>query len=362
MNPLPLIDGALWVSGSWLETISQCNRMAGFYKLDARVAADTGIAKAFGTILHKGLEMHYRCSEWAIDLAERRTRVATIFAEEFAKVPTDFDDWRNLNWALEIYDRWVAKSAGDPFQLLRFEKPRRCTKCNGPGCLWCNQIGYSSIMAEVPFAAKLFDYEPYPNNLGPEDINTDSKLEWNNGPIPVYYHGYLDLAGQINGQTWVRDWKSTAKLGPTFWSDKRMSLAQKGYCWGFERTTGIKVAGNIITALRTISPPDYVLQNKPKRGGGEYKTIIQWWNESVCEEKIYLGEGELVEWQENAIALVEEFLWHHSRGFLPKRTTSCVGKYGPCDYIDVCGCFPPSEREGLLASGMFRDKTNERNK
>ena len=45
-----------------------------------------------------------------------------------------------------------------------------------------------------------------------------------------------------------------------------------------------------------------------------------------------------------------------SQGYLPKHTKWCVGKYGPCEYKQVCG-LEPQYRELSLYSNEYRDVT-----
>lgn len=671
LPPLPLVNGALFCSNSFMEWVQRCNRGAQYYKLNNRVSSGETAALTFGTHLHSAFEMHYRLQEFDLSPSEISARVAAMLCEEFQKEPIEESDFRTLNWAIEIYERFAKKYEWEEFDLMRFEEKVKCKYCEGEGgkvdevrglveCPWCNGTGFSSIMCEVPFVVKLFDYEP-----------DDKEVFFANTGLfrfPVYYHGYIDLITSINNFIYPLDFKSTAVLGNSFWDDKKMSAQPKGYCfspdtelltksgwkaisqlskgelvaqwnkgtiefvaptayfkrevkeklilhygaietfttnehrfvvkdrqakvfkeftastlplsqnyrvpcagiiknlnssltsielqaiamlqadgclrangtvsftfkkerkiercraflqkqnqsfsestkdgivsfyvhqdnalfnkaanllgqnkefgswlldcganeltvfleevvhwdgsdrgpkgfiyssvsknnvewvqtiaalcgrratihtqdnngvtqwrtnvvfkgeqglggvsrvevdydgsvfcvnvpssylvtklrnkisvlgncYGFQETTGHKVKGYITRGIRTTSMPDNVRNGTPATRG-ENKGLVtsqeNWWKETLPDDqKEILGEGELEDWKENTIALIEEFLWHYNRGKMPRSTTACTGKFGRCQYFEVCNTFPVSDRELILGSGLYKDKENK---
>lgn len=322
----------------WLQT---CSQGAKLQKLDARVSSEVAASMNFGSILHSGLEMHYKQQEFTQDPEEIRSKVAWVFQQEFEKTPNPEDDFRNLNWAMEIYGRFTKKAVD--FQLLKYDTPRPCKYCNkNETCQWCNGTGHSSIMCEVPFVCKLFDY--------------NSQFSHSDAVIPVFYHGYIDLPIFWHDKILVRDFKTTSMLGNGFWDMQRASAQQKGYAWAFEETTKQKVLGYSVLAMRVLPPPKNVLEGKTKRDGSPAQSVEDWWNDSIVEQTFFIGQGELDEWKQNAIALVERFFWEYSRGYFPKETMWCSGKFGRCQYYEVCHTYPKEDRETLLQSGLFKDK------
>lgn len=340
MKTLPLINGALFVSGSFLETIARCAQESEYTKLTARVAARSKSGMNFGKHIHSALELHYRLQEFSLTQQDITQRVSTLLQQEFESSPNDTDDFRTLNWAVENYKRFTEFARFESFELLTYPEARTCKYCEGKGgeCLWCNGTGKHKIMAEVPFAVHLFDYQ---NQLRPV--------------IPVYLHGYIDLPIKVEGMYFIRDFKTTLRLGDSFWQQHKMSIAQKGYCYGFEQTTKLPVTGHVITAIRTAQPPIHVTEGRASKTGKVTK-IDDWWKESIMEQRMYLGDGELTEWKKNAEWLVRKFLFHYENEFFPKETTQCVSKFGACQYYDVCSTFPPEIRASMLSSGMFMDK------
>lgn len=345
MTTLPLIDGAFFVSSSFLETLSRCAREAEYYKLRNRVSAQASAGLTFGKHLHTAFEMHYRQQEFGTDPGEILQKVCTLLQREFELNPIDEDNFRNLNWACEIYRRCADRWNFENFTLMRYKETQRCKQCQGSGncldmdkqvvheCPWCNTTGSQRIMCEVPFAVKLFDL----------------------GSVPVIYHGFIDLP-VVNGiQNFVLDFKTTLMLGDGFFNMLKMSAQQKGYCWAFQELTQIPIAGHIVRGIRTAQPPVW-MQNGGTNKKGEYKKIDDWWTESLPEETFLLGEGELDEWKETAIDMVERFVWHFDRNLFPKETVNCIHKYGRCQYFEVCSTFPVKDREMLINSGLFKDK------
>lgn len=259
--------------------------------------------------------------------------------------------------------------------MVRYKEARPCTKCNSTGqeiamldrtplyirpCLWCNGTGLTSVMSEIPFAVKLFDYEDYTSIEHRYNASGDLLLESHPTVIPIYYHGFIDLLISRNGLLYVMDFKSTSQLGQSYWDDKKAIAQPKGYAWALEQLLGVKVHGYLIRAIRTVPPPKYVAEGRPNTKG-EFKKISDWWDESLSQQSFELGPGELDEWKDNAIAQVKQFFYHHSQGLFPQNKSVCVGKYGKCQYYEVCSTFPVADREILLNSSLFKDKEQNMN-
>lgn len=365
MLPIPLDNGAMFVSSSFLDTLT-CPRAAEYYKLNGRVADRGTSAMTFGQHIHSALSIYYRLQEYNLDHDTIMSRVSTLLEMEFSAAPVDPDDWRNLNWAMETFQQLVRKYREEDFEVVRYKEARKCKKCNGYGyllngtigffehsgfeetsrtpCLWCNGTGLTTIMSEIPFAVKLFDYI---------DFEYQRK-------IPIYYHGFIDLLISRRGLLYVMDFKSTSQLGPSYWDDKKAIAQPKGYAWALEQLLGVKVHGYLIRAIRTIPPPKYVTDGTASKKG-EFKKISDWWDESLSEQSYELGEGELSEWKENAIAQVKQFFYHHSQGIYPQNKSMCIAKYGKCQYFEVCSTFPSTDRILLLNSTQFKTKEQNMN-
>lgn len=364
MEALPLVDGALFVSSSFLSTLA-CPRESYYYKIRAKVLASKGAGLQFGTHLHSALALHYRLQEFKLSPSEIKSRVTTMLEGEFEKHPTPEGNFRTLNWAVTIYEQYCRKFSEDSFDLLKWKEPRACKQCKGRGwltfvdsaeqagvnrCIWCNGTGSQSLMVEVPFVVKLFD----------ASVPVFKDEPWNRTtiyePLPVYYHGIIDLPILRGNLVHVLDFKSAISLGDGYWDDKKMLPQLKGYSWALAEILQKPVHGYFVRALRTKEPPQWLVEGKPSKKG-EIRKIEDWWDESLGEQRFDLGQGEIEEWKRDNIAQVETFLWHYYRGFFPQNKNQCVQKYR-CQYFDCCSTFPPEDREMILSSEMFVNKTD----
>jgi hypothetical protein len=124
-----------------------------------------------------------------------------------------------------------------------------------------------------------------------------------------------------------------------------VSLQYPGYVTGLiETIKGIDMPkGFCVNAIRSANAP-----GRP-RGG-----IDAWWEEGFQRYKEYITPEHLVRWRQSAIGITERFLFHYDKGLMPEERRSCVGKFGPCQYGDVCD-LPKSQQEIMLSSDMFVD-------
>lgn len=324
----------LFISASFLERLETCPRSAEYYKLRNRIASGCASGLVFGGILHKALELHYRQSEFNTSKEVLEQKISTLLEQEFSVLSTPPDDHRTLNWAFEIYQHYAARHMSEEIKPLRWAEPVPCKQCKAeqPECLWCNGTGKQSIMTELSFAFELYQHKG----------------------TPVIYHGFIDLPVRRGTQNFVVDYKTTSMLGQSFWDDKRMSAQQRGYAYAFNRLTGLPVSGYIVRSIRTAGMPPSIRDGKANRKG-EVKSQSTWWEESFGEETYYLDTEDLAEWHTNTISLCEEFFWHRERNYFPRKTQWCSGKFGRCQYFDVCSS-RPQDRELMLTSGLYKDK------
>jgi hypothetical protein len=352
---LPLIDGCLFVDNSMLELLTTCPRALEYNQLHKRVAANEKPSLNFGSAVHLALEYRYQKYQSRLLDDQYNQDVAHLLSDFFDEHPCPLDDFRNLNWAIEVVKQYNATYAAESFELLQYDESQKCSHCEGtgdnrpdgslgrsPSCLWCSGTGKLSTMVEMSFALPLFDYK-----TGVFGFQNDLPAS-----IPVLYSGRIDLPHISDNHLWVMDHKTTSILGPSFFDKMRMSAQQKGYAWAFEQLTGRKVEGYVINAIRTKEPPIYVQSGQTSKYGKK-QTVSQWWSESLARERYYLKPGELDEWRLNAIALIEEFFWHYSREYMPMKTAWC-NQFGRCPYFDVCSS-AKADRGVMLQSGLFMD-------
>jgi hypothetical protein len=124
----------------------------------------------------------------------------------------------------------------------------------------------------------------------------------------------------------------------------------RGYCWAFKRAFGTVPMGYIVDAIRTSVPTQKCLDECLIKG--DQKALDKWWETQFYREPFYINQEEIDEWEKNTIVLIEELLWHYSRGFIPMKRKWCTNKYGRCQFYDVC-TLPAVQRPLMLMSNMF---------
>lgn len=321
LPPLPLINGCIYVDNSLVELLTTCPRALEYNRFHRRVAATNKPSLAFGSAIHLALEYRYKTYKNMFPDAVLMDEQAQLLSKFFEENPGDPEDYRNLNWALEIIRRYNDRYAVEEFQLLTDEN--------------------SEVQVEMSFALPLFTFTP------------QYEMEGFPNAIPIIYTGRIDLPVMWDGQLFIIDHKTTSILGPQFGDKMKMSAQQKGYCWAFEQLTKQKVAGYCINAIRVKEPPAYLTNPESPRKGKN--TVESWWQDSFVRERYFLQDGEMEEWKRNVIALITEMFWHYSNDYMPMKTAWC-NQFGRCQYFDVCS-LSRTDRGVMLSSGMFMENT-----
>ena len=321
LPPLPLIDGTLFIDNSgFVEGINTCTRYLQYKVLNNRISAGEKSSLNFGSAIHLALEHRYK--NWQNRQVDQQyyDELGVIFTNFFTEHPPQSDDFRTMNWAMELVREYNNRFGIEEFSLLADKQT---------GKPW----------VELPFAVKLFDYQMIDH------------------VIPVYFTGKIDLVVSIDSQIYVLDHKTASSIGNQFWDEYRMSSQPRGYAWAFQEITGIKPHGYIINCIRSKDKPQYVMKGKNFTREGKTTTPEQWWKDTYQRERFLIkhDQNELGEWKQNTIEQVEQFFWHYSRGYFPMKTKWCA-IYGRCPYYDVCS-LAKEDRGVMLASGMFQDNT-----
>jgi hypothetical protein len=275
----------------------------------------------FGSAIHAALEYRYtHLKNQPVTSFDEQDIFDNVLKPHFDKNPQPDEDHRSLGFAFEVFKQYTHRYVQEPFQLI--------TKEDG------------SVMAEMSFSVPLFDAKVMlPDYVQNGEMILPAKKETF---IPVYYIGRIDLPVIWDGQLIILDHKTTSMLGAYYFDGQKVSPQFEGYCWAFEKLTGRMPAGYCINAIRTKEMP-----GKP-RG-----TWDAWWDEGFARHKEYLRPTQLDEWYNNTCNLIEEYLWHYSRNYMPQRKKACT-MYGRCPYYEVCYLSPES-RSQVLMSDAFQD-------
>jgi hypothetical protein len=300
--PLPLVDGCLFFDNSTLEKLTTCMRSVEYYKLRNRVKADSKPSLRFGSAIHEALQERYSNPDYIPGVSEEM-----VFAKlrgVFETQPCEDEGWRNKDTGITTLKNYLKQDDDGGFETLHHPVT-------------------GQPLVELPFAVPIASY-PHPTEPGKKII-----LVW---------MGKIDRAVKqvSSGQVFVWDHKTTSMLGPSFMDAQAVSDQFLGYMFGLEQTIGIRPQGYIINAICTRAPSKTGKQNEFQR-----QTFYKPWE--VVDE-----------WRTNTIHLLQRFFDSYARGYFPKETSWCLGKFGKCPYYDVCE-MPPQNRLEILSSNMYAD-------
>jgi hypothetical protein len=167
---------------------------------------------------------------------------------------------------------------------------------------------------------------------------------------PILYSGRIDLGISDNGE-WVLDHKTAYQFGKAFQLEMASTPQMRGYCWEFKHYYGRMPKGYIINAMRV----------RPPVKGAEYDPSLLFRTDGKDPDFVRLPftvtEQDITEWEQNTFALIEELVWCAQRPHYPKHKKNCVGKYGPCQFYELCNNVDPLHRDSYLASPVFMDNT-----
>ena len=290
---LPLIDGHFLIDNSALEQL-KCPQAFFYNQILARVPTSEAAGRNFGSTIHRGLEIRYHTK----DLNQAKTAMQ----EWLTANPQPEGDFRNFNHACLVLDTYDQIYRKESFEILHTHAGK--------------------FIIEASFALP----------FGKVDN------------IPILYCGKIDLGIRDNLGIWSFDHKTAFQFGDTFTKQMSMDGGQRGYCWALKQVTGQQPKGYVIDAIRI---------RRPKRGD-EFRDIAPCDATDFQRLRFQLTESELNEWQEDVLAMLENIFFMAKRDKWPRQRWQCVGKYGLCDYFDVCGSLP-QHREQILNSGLFQD-------
>lgn len=317
--PLPLVDGnTLLIDNSSLEVQTTCPRAAQYHVCLKRKTSKEKSALEFGRIIHKALDIRYRQTAPMLpQTPEIEARMLQSLSADFASWSPPEDDFRNHSFAVELINRYGATYPFESFTILTLPDGKP--------------------FVEVPFALPLGEID-INDTLLVKDVATGDTRPMHVGTLKVVWTGKIDLAYESQGGLYIMDHKTTSMMGPTFFQDFELAHQMHGYVWAAEAIFGRPFTGYAINALAT---------RRPTKTGKALE----------FERKVYtISRPHLAEWQTDCIHIINDFVEMVRRGYMPKHTKWCMGKYGACQFHTVC-TLPPEHRELMLGSGEFMDVT-----
>lgn len=297
LPPLPLVDDHLFVDNALLESWTLCGRKTEYSVFRNRVLANAKAALNYGGAIHEALKTRYTTSP---DLAtpEVYSHQSEVLTAWFYAKPNPVDDRRSLDLALRTIQAYNEIYQCESFSVLSLD---------GKPCV------------EMPFVFHLFS------------------TTVNGKPINVMYCGKIDLVVRQEGAHWVVDHKTTSIFGEQTFKGYVLSPQMFGYCAGWLKTTGELPNGFVVNCIK-------VPQIQKTTGIAHIEGTTQFFGRVT--QAISLPQ--LKEWEYNTITLIKEVLWHYENGFMPQKKSWCYGKFGPCDFVNVCEMEDPILRVDYL--------------
>lgn len=312
LPPLPIIDGWLFVDNSKVETICGCNRAAQYSWLHQRRAAGERSALNFGAGIHCAKEARYKVST-DISTPGLEQAMFNALTKHFEEHPQEGEDeYRTLDHATKLVKRYNQKYPTETFEVCKLDTGLPCV--------------------ELPFSYPLVDETGEPITFCTVQ---------NGNPIlfHVMYTGKIDLIISEYSQIFTMDHKTTFQLGQTFWQAQQMTSQHVGYCVAVDKLLGVQTAGYKINALCTRK----FSKSRPAHDAADFE-----------RNTFYVTPERKLEWHRNLVSKLKMFFYNYSQGHLPMFENACVGKFGPCQFFDICS-LPELQRGMMLESNLFVD-------
>jgi len=308
LRPVDAVAGIyeMHIDNSAKELFEVCARASEYYNRWRLESIGEKASLFRGSVIHHALAIRRRLhlqgvsqTQWE---AEQMAYVLNVYADK------DFgeDEWRTAEHAvqslLEYNKMWPIES--EPFKVI-------------PGSI---ETPFKLPLGKAELDADVTTYE------GTFHVNT----------VLLYWTGIMDCRIDY-GMPLVMDSKTTSQLGTQFWDDFQLNSQMLSYVWSAHKL-GFPVDGIYIDAF---------CGRKPTKSGKAHE---------YQRQRIYYSQAQLDEWEKDCYTLITDFLEHLCRGYFPKSPKWCFGKYGRCQYWDVC-TQDPDKRDATLHSGLYRPVT-----
>ncbi len=325
MNPIHLKGNLLLIDNSTLSEISACPRRACYKFLQRRQLRKNRAALFFGGAIHKALEVRDLTQKTLVDNEVRAAMVEALI--EYYDDADFEDDFRSLDYAVKTIDKYNEVYKFDPLQPIHLPD--------------------GELAVELPFALHVGDIDVHKTLLICDpDVNDGQPHERHIETVKVIFTGKIDRICRYQARTFLLDHKTSSMGGPNFFNEFYTALQFRGYKWAVEQLIGEPVDGVIINGI-ICRPP-------LKDGRINY---------DMDRHTIHISDELVHEWHNTFLLSVQEWLGYicnqdsfpgEEEQAFPIRTGQCIGKYGTCEYFDVCS-LPPTQRPMMIQSGLYED-------
>ena len=305
---------SLQIDNSSLELFTTCPTQALFAKIYRRVKSGDRLPLIYGAAIHAGLEAYYSHAH-----TFNEDIIHAIYAE-FSGTTNEFSNWRTPELACEALESYISHYSSDTWHILRDQAQKP--------------------LVEIPFSVPLGVVEVDDEFIGPPDYLSqlfaypDSTYVHN---IHVYWTGKIDLIIKDESDIWIVDHKTTSILSKSFFDDFHLNQATIGYVWA-ARTLSYPAVGLILNIIAARAPSKTGTHLEFER------------------RRFFYPSHRLDEFVPNTLSIVTNFIQQILHNDFPRHTKWCCGKYGTCQFHDVC-LAPPSHRLQILNSPSFTTST-----
>ncbi len=303
LHPFPYYKGRYWLDNSAVSSWLECSRNFQYEWQNTRVSTFNRAALNYGKAMHLVLAaLRTACGNQytAADLP----KLFKVLDDYFDLNPQPSDDHRTAGLAKETLRRYTSLYEVEPWTILQ-------------------SSGH-------PLIERLI-YAPFSEYNG----------------IKIMFFGVLDLGVKAtDGSKWVVDGKTTSMLGKNFDFDMQTTGQMKGYCWLFKACFGHLPQGYIVDAIRSLAPSEKALADQ--------KLLNKWWSEQFRRLPFFVDQAKVDEWELNTFKYIKKMIRDWQDDDYTMNTKSCVGKYGLCQFYNVC-TLPAEERLVALQSNNFME-------
>lgn len=349
LTPLPEPGHFLLViDNSSLEVFTTCPKSADYKLVRRREAHARNAALTFGGAIHEGLEKfllwqwnEQQGMEWQIDNANVQQDSAIV--NFFTNHPTPPDEYRTVTNALAVLSAYRQRASLPDYQ-------------------WEIQSDDKGPIIERAFELPLgvIEVEDYIDM--PWLTEEQSQIAANYGmdiksgkpfvkSIHIAWSGRIDAIARCNNAIRVIDHKTTSIAGDQFVQDFAISNQVLGYVWAAQQLwPELNPSAFCLNAIHFKKPTGVgsISALGPRGGPAALNFFRAYFDYSPSRVQ---------QWQENCLHIVSDFINSLTRGHFTRHTKWCFGKYGKCQYHDVCIQDNPAVRTAMLNSDMFKNVT-----
>ena len=146
-------------------------------------------------------------------------------------------------------------------------------------------------------------------------------------PLPSGWHygGKIDNVFRWGRDLWIKDYKTTSRMGRTYAHQFEPNAQFTGYIWGVRNLSGRRVKGVMVETVYNT-----------KNIGPEHSNFLS-----------TRTDGAIEEWISDTEAAIEDVVRDRERRYFPKRTSACMN-YGGCYFREFCKLGNWKSREDWL--------------